>query len=595
MDDVIRLLPESVSDRIAAGEVVQRPASVVKEMVENAIDAGATQVKILLLDAGRTSIQIIDNGRGMSKTDAVTAFKRHATSKISAPEDLFNLHTFGFRGEALASIAAVAEVELKTRRADDEVGVAVRATGEFVTDVEPVACPVGANFTVKNLFFNVPARRKFLKGNQTELSHIMTEIERVSLVNPGVGFSVFHQGEELLSLTQGTFKQRIVGLFGKPMNKALLPVQVETSIVSVTGFVGSLDSVRKKGAEQFFFVNGRYMRHPYFHKAVIEPYEKLVPDGEQPSYFISLTVPADSIDVNIHPAKTEIKFSEEASVWKILNAAIREAVGRFEEAPSIEFDTEGMPDIPIYTPGAYNPAEPPKIKVDTSFNPFKTSAAPQRNTGSDSWAKLYGDVLTNRLEDGAVGYEKQTVQKEEPFSGFQYKGRYIVSQTERGIMVVDQHRAHIRILYEQYMRQLENGVAVSQGMLFPELLQLSPADAALLPELREDIAALGFDLSDMGHGAVSIQGVPSDTDGINYEKVILELIHSAADGAQMLDARRSRMALSMARSAATPVGQVLTVSDMKDLLQRLMKCEMSARTPDGHNIYLLLTDKELDF
>lgn len=594
MADIVKVLPENVSGRIAAGEVVQRPASVVKEMVENAIDAGASSVKILLTDAGRTSIQIIDNGCGMSETDASTAFKRHATSKISTPEDLFNLHTFGFRGEALASIAAVAEVELSTRREEDEIGTRIKATGEMVFEREPVSCPVGCNFIVRNLFYNIPARRRFLKSNQTESGHIMTEVERAALAHPEVAFSLYQQGDEVLTLPADGLKQRIVGLFGKSMNKNLLPVQVETAIVTVSGYVGTLDSVRRKGSEQFFFVNGRFMKHPYFHKAVLEPYENLVPEGEQPSYFLYLTVPADAIDVNIHPAKTEIKFSEEASVWKILNAAVREAVGRFEEAPTIEFDTEGMPDIPVYD-ASQGPVSQPRIKVDPTYNPFTATPSSRPKTSTDGWAKLYGDALTHKVEDGFVPYEPMEMAQPETFSGFQFRGRFVVAGTDRGVMVIDQRRAHIRILYEQYMKQMENGQTASQGMLFPEMFQLSPADAALLPQYQEELSSLGFDISDMGHGAVSIQGIPSDAAGADYEKLVMELLHSAAEGGKNLEDRRGRMALSMARASAAVKGQTLNEQEMKDLVKRLMACEMPARTPDGHSVYLLLSDSDLDF
>ena len=607
MDDIIRLLPESVSGRIAAGEVVQRPASVVKELVENSIDAGAKSVKVILTDAGRTAIQIIDDGCGMSKSDAVKAFQRHATSKIREPEDLFALNTFGFRGEALASIAAVAEVSLRTRRAEDEVGTEIEISGGTIIRQEPVACPAGCNFTVKNIFYNIPARRKFLKSNQTELSNIIKEIERVALAHPELSISVSHQGAELLSLPESTLKQRIIGLFGKNINKALLPVSTETSAVTVSGFVGTLDSVRRKGMEQFFFVNGRFMRHPYFHKAVIEPYEGLVPDGEQPYYFIFLDVPADSIDVNIHPAKTEIKFSEEQLVWKILNAAVREAVGRYEGTPSINFDTEGMPDIPIAVENVEQVRQP-KVSYNPSFNPFHNVSSKPAGSGNGNWSKLYGDVLNEKVRERSFEYGLSAQADERPDvvtlpdsaekpdrPCFQYNGSYIVSASDNGILVIDQRRAHLCVLYDSYMRQIQQGGRVSQGLLFPEMIQLSPSDAVLLNEYGPDLTALGFDLSDMGRGAVAIQGVPSGLDGVDYAKLLTDMLHTAAEGTSAQDGRhREKMALSMARSASVVAGQILSDAEMRDLLSRYESCGMPRRTPDGKAVCLVIDQKELD-
>lgn len=596
MEDIIRLLPESVSSRIAAGEVVQRPASVVKEMLENAIDAGANSVKVILQDAGRTVIQIVDDGCGMSEGDAVTAFQRHATSKISTPEDLYSLSTFGFRGEALASIAAVAEVELCTRKADDEVGTRVLLRDGNVISREPVSCPVGCSFSVKNLFYNIPARRKFLKSNQTELSNIIREIERVALAHPNLALTVYHQDAEILSLQPSNVKQRIVGLFGKNMNKSLLPVSTETSAVTVSGFVGTLDSVRKKGSEQFFFVNGRYMRHPYFHKAVLEPYENLVPQGEQPSYFIFLNVPADTIDVNIHPAKTEIKFSEEQLVWKVLNAAVREAVGRYEGTPSIDFDTEGMPDIPVALDNITD-VHQPKVSYNPSFNPFHNVSAKPANGGSN-WTKLYGDVLTDKLSDVTAGYGTQTsfsadAEPKQMKQCFQYKGTYIVSESDGGVMIVNQHRAHLTVLYDRYVSQLNHGGGASQGLLFPEMIQLSPTDAALLPDYESALNALGFELSDMGHGAVAIQSVPADMNGGNYGELLVELLQTAAEGGASGTKCAERMALSMAGNASVPEGKTLTANEMRDLLEQLEKCGMPRRTPDGKVIFVVMDDKEL--
>ena len=601
MDDIIRLLPESVSSRIAAGEVVQRPASVVKEMTENAIDAGARSVRILLTDAGRTLIQIIDDGCGMSAADAVLAFKRHATSKISTAEELYELSTFGFRGEALASIAAVAEVRLQTRRDVDETGIMVEVRGEEVLREEPVSCPKGCNFEVRNLFYNLPARRKFLKSNQTELSNILKEIERISLSHPEIAISVWHQGSEILSLQPSVVKQRIIGLFGSGMNRTLLPLQTETSAVSVSGFVSTLDGVRKRGAEQFFFVNGRYMRHPYFHKAVLEPYENLVPQQEQPSYFIFLTVPPDTIDVNIHPTKTEIKFSEEQLVWKILNAAVREALGRYEGATSIDFDTEGMPDIPIACDNISN-IKQPKVSYNPSFNPFDKIREKPGNSGNGQWTKLFQDVLDDKVREQTVPYDNAAGKLNSgidessvrSYRYFQYGNRCIVTSDDRGVMIIDQHRAHICSLYNNYCASLADGSVASQGLVFPEMLQLSPSDAALLADYGSDLRSLGFDLSDMGHGAIAIQSVPYGLDGVDYEKLLTEMLHSASEYGELPAVRRKeRLALSLSRSAAVPDGKPLSDAEINDLLLRFDACGKPSRTPDGKVVYILLEDADI--
>ena len=389
MSDIIRLLPDSVANQIAAGEVIQRPASVLKELVENSIDAGAKEVHILITDAGRTCIQVIDDGKGMSETDARISFERHATSKIRDAADLFALTTMGFRGEALASIAAVAQVDLKTRLENEELGTIISVAGSKVERQETITCPKGSNFSVKNLFFNVPARRKFLKSNQTELSNILSEFERIVLVHPEVAFTLHSNDVELFHLPVSSLRQRVINVFGKKLNQQLLNVDVNTSLIKVTGYVGKPDSARKKGAHQYFFVNGRYMRHPYFHRAVMEAYEKLVPVGEQISYFLYLDVDPADIDVNIHPTKTEIKFENEVPIWQILAASVKESLGKFNEVPSIDFDTEGMPDIPAYNAAA--PIQPPKLNFNPNFNPFQKTAS-NYSRPQVEWESLYGGV-----------------------------------------------------------------------------------------------------------------------------------------------------------------------------------------------------------
>ena len=594
----ILVLPQAVASQIAAGEVVSRPASVVKELVENAVDAGADSIKVLLTDAGRTSIQVIDNGCGMNSEDARTAFERHATSKIRESDDLYSLTTFGFRGEALPSIAAVAEVQLRTRTADSETGTAITIKASEIEQEEPCVCPVGSNFTVRNLFYNVPARRKFLKSNQTEYGHILTEIERVALAHPEVAVELTHQGEQVLSLPASAIKQRIVNLFGRKMNEALLPVEVETSVVKVSGFCSNLDNVKGRGAKQFFFVNGRFMRHPYFHKAVISAYEGLVPEGDQPSYFLFLNVPPDTIDVNIHPTKTEIKFQDEQVIWKILMAAVKETVGRFEEMPTIDFNTADMPDIPIYD--STRPVTQPKVSYNPDFNPFSgsRSESAQTRTNRENWSKLYGDVIERKVNDGGIPFtpmsETFVKPEETPLKPYQFADRYILVPSDQGLMVIDQHRAHIRVLFERFMADAKSRNAVSQGLLFPEMFQLPVTDAALFSELKPRFAALGFDLSDMGRGAVAVQGVPSGMEGQDYEHLITDMIADLRiNPTQEEDRQLESMALAMARKAAIPVGRHLSEDEMQELVRSLKACSMPSRTPDAKTVYIVRSMQDI--
>lgn len=598
MECKVRVLSQQVASQIAAGEVVNRPASVVKELVENAVDAGADSIKVMLTDAGRTSIQVIDNGSGMNSEDARTAFERHATSKISQSDDLYSLTTFGFRGEALPSIAAVAEVQLRTRTADSETGTEITIKASEIESQEPCVCPVGSSFTVRNLFYNVPARRKFLKSNQTEYGHILNEIERVALAHPEVAIELIHQGEQVLSLPASAVKQRIVNLFGRKMNEALLPVDVETSVVKISGFCSNLDNVKGKGAKQFFFVNGRFMRHPYFHKAVLSAYEGLVPESDQPSYFIFLSVPPDTIDVNIHPTKTEIKFQDEQVIWKILMAAVKETVGRFEEMPTIDFNTADMPDIPIYD--ASRPVVQPKVSYNPDFNPFAGSRGEtgQTRTNRENWTKLYGEAIDRKVNDGEIPFtpmsETLIRPEEENIKPYQFADRYILVPSEQGLMIIDQHRAHIRVLYERFLADAKSRTAASQGLLFPEMFQLSQADAAAFAELKPRFAELGFDLSDMGRGAVAVQGVPSGMEGQDYERLITDMIADLRiNPTQEEDRQLESMALAMARKAAIPSGRHLGENEMQELVRSLKACSMPSRTPDAKTVYVIKTDQEI--
>ena len=628
MSDIIHLLPDSVANQIAAGEVIQRPASVIKELVENAVDARATSIQIILKDAGRTLIQVIDNGCGMSPTDARLAFERHSTSKIRHAEDLFSLCTMGFRGEALASIAAIAQVELRTRRAEDEVGTCLRMAASQCESQEVITTPVGSNFSIKNIFFNVPARRKFLKSNQVELSNIINEFERMALVNTEVEFTLIHNDSELYRIPAGSLRQRIVSLFGKSLNQQLLPVEAATSIVNLSGYVGKPEVARKRGALQYFFVNGRYMRHAGFHKAVMKAYEELIPQNEMPNYFLNFTVSPGTIDVNIHPTKTEIKFENEQAIWPIVMAAVKEALGKFCAAPSIDFDMDDAPDIPAYTPGT--PITPPSKGFNPAYNPFNQPARCGGNAKRPDydWQKLYEGFTSSHNDhpapdeyDSKMGLSLSsssitspahatpaaadeylqsslnidTKTTQAPSLYMQFKGRYIVTPSKNGLLLVDQHRAHVRVLFEQYMqRRVAKETLPSQQILFPQLIQLSPAQVALYNEVEVALSQLGFDLSDMGGGTYSVCGIPAGIEGLDVNALI-EQIFVAAEGndTNLADDLFARIALSLAQSVAIPIGQVLTPCEMEQLIGDLFALATPNYTPDGKPVFTLFTTEEI--
>ena len=612
MKDVIHLLPDSVANQIAAGEVVQRPASVVKELVENAVDAGATKVQVFVADGGRTLIQVIDNGKGMSETDARLAFERHATSKIASADDLFALTTMGFRGEALASIVAVAQVELVTRRAADELGTCIVMSGSKLEAQEPVAASVGSNFKVKNLFFNIPARRKFLKSVQTELNNIVTEFERVALVNCDVEFSLSHNGNEMISLPPSSFRQRIVNLFGKRVNAHLIEVEVESTLINIKGFVGAPESARKKGVLQYFFVNGRYMRHPYFAKAVAEAYGEIIPQGEQVPFFLCFDVDPSRIDVNIHPTKTEIKFEDEANLWKIISAAVKEALGRYNAAPSLDFDDEVMPEIPVmdYSAGAGAPVSAPKVSYNPSYNPF-SKFKPDYCNSNDGWEALYsgigGDSKPLDLspfeesEDIAVNESEVVVQSamRTPESEYvpmsQYKGQYILVPVKSGLMWIHQRRAHIRVLFEKYSRQMKDRCNASQGVLFPERVELSMNEALVLESISDELVSLGFDVSSLGGGTYVLNGVPVGIDGLQPVKLLIDIVHSAMEQTgSAVDKVRHEVAITMAKAVAVVMGQQLSHEEMVSLIDDLFNTTMPSHTPDGKPVIYIMSDADIE-
>lgn len=617
MSDIIQLLPDSVANQIAAGEVIQRPASVVKELVENAIDAGASNINVIIVDAGRTSIQVIDDGKGMSETDARLSFERHATSKIRKADDLFSLHTMGFRGEALASIAAVAQIDLKTRMEGEDLGTQLTISGSRFVGQEPCACPVGSNFTVENLFFNVPARRKFLKSNTTELNNIITAFERIVLVYPQISFTLHSNGTELFNLRSCSYRQRIVEIFGKRLNQDLLPIGVDTSLCRIHGFVGKPESARKKVLQQYFFVNERYMKHAYFHKAVMTAFDRLIPQGEQIPYFLYFEVPAENIDVNIHPTKTEIKFENEQAIWQILLASVKEAVGKFNDVPSIDFDTEGKPDIPVFNPNGTTSA--PKISFNPQYNPFKQSSQPQRTTNTEGWESLYAGLDTNTetpqtdlfgQEDTPVGNvdngetiissvatapDTTAMIEDKSPTHYQYKGSYIMTAVKSGLMIINQHRAHVRILYEAYLRQLSEHKVHSQKVLFPEMVQFSVSDSVILEHILPEMTEMGFQLDNLGGGSYAVNGVPAGIEGLNAVTLITDMVAAAIEsGTHVKEEIDHVLALSLARNAAIPQGQVLSNSEMESIVNELFACSNVNYTPSGTPIIAIMQQHDIE-
>lgn len=653
MNDIIQLLPDSVANQIAAGEVIQRPASVIKELVENSIDAGATLINVVCVDSGRTSIQVTDNGKGMSETDARLSFERHATSKIRQADDLFNLHTMGFRGEALASIAAVAQVELRTRRPDDDLGTALTIAGSRFVSQEPVQCPVGCNFTISNLFYNVPVRRKFLKSNTTELNNIVTAFERIALVYPDVAFTLYNNQTELYNLKAGGLRQRIVDVIGKKINQHLLPIDIDTTMCKISGFVGKPESARKKGARQFFFVNGRYMKHPYFHKAIMTAYERLVPEGEQIPYFIYFTVNPTDIDVNIHPTKTEIKFENEQTVWQILTAAVRDAVGMFNDVTAIEFDTEGQPDIPALGAMPQADISAPKVQYNPAYNPFNEPSAQRSSAAPDNWEQLYeglssahsrqqsapslfgndtGGVIQSRsnvankpfADNGIVlskGFSKpdglnaesagfnalsadtdmlsastepSPLEEKSP-THYQYKGRYIMTSVKSGLMIIDQYRAHTRILYEGYIEQMQKRRPSSQKPLFPDTIHFSASDKVVVEAVMPELQNIGFELTPNEEGDYTITAVPSGLDGLDYVALVQDLVASTREKTtSAIDDINHSIALELARNAAVTYGQVLTNAEMENIVNSLFACSNFSYTPDGKKILTMLRQTDLE-
>ena len=590
--DIIKLLPDSVANQIAAGEVIQRPASVVKELIENAIDAGATQIDLIVKDAGRTFITVVDNGCGMSEADARLCFERHATSKIKSADDLFAIRTMGFRGEALASIAAVAQVELTTRRAKDEVGTKIRMEGSKLIEQLPKPASVGTNFTVKNLFFNVPARRNFLKSNEAELRHINEEFFRITIMNPEIGFTFVSNDKELFHLYPGTLKQRIVGLFGKDYESKLLPVNQVTESVTVDGFIVKPEFSKKTRGEQYFFVNRRFIKHAYLHHAVENAYKELIPQDCIPGYFLDIQIDPKEIDINIHPTKTEVNFIDAKLIYAIMHSAVRKAIGQNNLAPMLDFDINPNMGIDFGEASRMDrPVVTPKIDFDPSYNPFKITPVHHQQ---QNWRIAYeqGDetVSNANIEEK---FESAPVEEQKSFF-IQLQQMYIVTAVKSGLLVIDQHLAHERILYEKYLKEMENDVAASQQELFPHHMSLNINDASILKEMKPELEKIGFRIEAMNNTTFVISGTPIDckgSDAISLIERILEDYKTNQSGSQQN--KKLNLARSMASQMAVKAGQTLSTVEMQDIIDRLFGCAVAEVAPNGKRIFTIISAEDI--
>jgi len=617
MSDIIELLPDSVANQIAAGEVIQRPASAIKELIENAVDAGSSAITVIIKDAGKTLIQIIDNGSGMSETDARLAFERHATSKIRSVHDIFGISTFGFRGEALASVASIAEVDLKTRKEESELGTHIVISGSELITQESISCPVGSVFSIKNIFFNVPARRKFLKSNSVELRHIINEFQRVALCHPEIAFSLINNGTEVYNLPATNLKQRIVGLMGKSITNNLIDINTETSIVKVSGYIGKPEHAKKTLGEQFFFANGRFFKSSYLQKAVFKAYAQLTPNDYYPSFFIYLEVDPSAIDINIHPTKTEIKFEDESAIWQILNASVRESIGKFSVSPSIDFDTYGVIDIPVFSKN--DPVTMPEIDINPSFNPFEESnnhsvptlkgSSFRKDTAPKGWQKLYEGFPSSENHpfetykspsfiefDDEPEVEQKTIDigsTDQIF--FQIKGRYILTPVKSGVMIIDQSKAHQRILFEYYLSAIEYHTGIVQQELFPQIVELNPSDFVLLVGMVSELQCIGWDIRPNGSQTVAIHGSPASLSNQNFRQVLENLIQEMKnEEAELQESTKTKIARSMAIASAIKPGQQMNALEMQDMFDKLFACSSPNISPLGKPTLFILGLDELE-
>ncbi len=595
MLDVIKLLPDGVANQIAAGEVIQRPASAVKELMENALDAGATQIDLVVKDAGKALIMVTDNGCGMSETDARMCFERHATSKISKAEDLFSIRTMGFRGEALASIAAIAQVELRTRRKEDEIGVKIINEGSVVKEQTLVPMPVGTTFTVKNLFFNVPARRNFLKSPAAEMRHIVEEFTRVTLMNPEVGFTFTSDGKELYHLYPGNLKQRIMGLFGSHYDEKLLPVHQDTDRVSIHGYIVKAEFAKKTRGEQYFFVNKRFIKHPYLHHAIENAFLEMIPKDSFPGYFLDIEVDPADIDVNIHPTKTEVNFIDVKLVYAILHAAVRKAIGQNNLSPMIDFDEPANLGFDFgEVVKSSNPIVQPEVPVNPSYNPFRQHQ--ERVRPSEDWRLLYGERTDQTGEETSSESRAETPQQIEQKSRYlQLSQSYIVTTVKSGLLVIDQHLAHSRILFEKFLKEMETNTGHSQQELFPQPFTLNVNDASLFRELMPELQQVGFSLEQVNPTTFMINGTPADLSGGDPVDLLEKMLENYKINRTDLQLERKLgIAKTMAAQLSVKSNTPLSEPEMQNLVDQLFGCNVAEVAPDGKKIYTLLTLEELN-
>lgn len=612
MPDIIQLLPDAVANQIAAGEVVQRPASAVKELIENAIDAGADKIQLILKDAGKSLIQVIDNGCGMSMTDARMCFERHATSKIRKADDLFAIRTMGFRGEAMASIAAIAQVELKSRRHEDELGTCILIEGSEVLSQEPCSANYGTSICVKNLFYNTPARRNFLKSNPVEMRHIIDEFQRIVIANPRVFFTMHHDGQEVYHLPGVALKQRIVHLFGNNYNERLVPVEEDTNVIKLRGFVGKPEFARKTRGEQFFFVNNRFIRDAYLNHAVLMAFKELLPEDTYPLYVLFIDIDPSKIDINVHPTKTEIKYQDEQTIYAIVRSAVKRSLGRYNITPSLDFDQENSIEH-LVTPKPLEEIVAPVISFNPDFNPFNTERTTEReipflrNAGAhrnspipQNWDTLYeigrrDDTVQHRMHnEKSIEVGDQDVHKSSERQLFQVHNRFILSQIKSGFMLINQQAAHERILYERFLQQLQNHSGVSQQSLFPQSVTLNSSDFELLKELLPDIRALGFDIREFGKNTVVVDGIPADLNNVGEHELLEQLLEGFKNNQAILKLdKRDSLARALARNAATKTGTKMSLEEMNILIDHLFACQMPNLALNGRQVITTFTINEL--
>ncbi len=595
MGDIIKLLPESVANQIAAGEVVQRPASAVKELLENAVDSGATEIKLIIKDAGKTLIQVMDNGCGMSEHDARMCFERHATSKIKTTNDLLAIRTLGFRGEALASIASIAQVELKSKQTEEEIGTSIQIHGSEFISQTATSCSDGTTVTVKNLFYNVPARRNFLKSNTLETKYIMEEFNRVALVHHDISFRLYNQDRILIQLSPSNLKQRLVALLGSNYNQRLIPLQQESNLVNLSGFIGKPEFAKKTRGEQYFFANGRFIKNPYLNHAVENAFQELISKDAFPTYFIYMEVDPPSIDVNIHPTKTEINFQDAKSIYAILNAAIKQSIGKYNLTPALDFEIEKSMDLPPIPDD--HPFRPPVIKVNPDYNPFEKQTKPQMEInyktgggdGGAQWQKLFDPL--KEIHPGQVGMPEPATPA---YQSLQIENRYIVTHLPNGIVVIDQQSAHERILYEEFLRQTKNKEGGAQKLLIPQTLQVSHDDAEIVKDISDLLLQAGFEISGFGKNSFVVHTAPIGVESSEIQpliEVILESYKNETDGFRKKE--ENKLARTMARRLSLKQGKQLNPQEVSSLIRQLMSCAVPDISPDGKPTMLLLSFEEL--